>query len=161
MNIDELEKILEIIQPLPSTRVGYFAANDSIELESVYRYTESKELEFELLCVDQDFYSRVNSKYKSSLNFSLDRKSYMRQGKFYDYLFVDIEIQDIDSFLKKSHKSIKNGGLIMIFLDNSSRGLLDKYIELLENNYYVATSKIDIDSSNLLLISKKMHGWGG
>jgi hypothetical protein len=36
------------------------------------------------------------------------------------------------------------------------------YEELLEKNYFVATSIMDdLLSDELVLISRKMHGWGG
>ncbi|NPA28437.1 MAG: hypothetical protein GXN91_05300, partial [Epsilonproteobacteria bacterium] len=80
----------------------------------------------------------------------------------YDYLFVDCKVESNkeEQFLKKCHSTIKNGGLIIIFTPNES-STIERLTQLLEENYYVATNFIEIDSNSGVLISRKMHGWGG
>ena len=85
----------------------------------------------------------------------------MMHGKFYDYLFVQMKMDDKETLLTKFHKIIKNAGLILIFVKSDNLSEIYEFERLLEENYYVATSKIEIDSNYTLIISKKMHGWGG
>jgi len=39
--------------------------------------------------------------------------------------------------------------------------VLDRWQQVLEENYFVATNTIDMFEEYEILISKKMHGWGG
>jgi hypothetical protein len=85
------------------------------------------------------------------------------QGKFYEYLFVTCDIKDNikASFLQKCHKAIKNAGLIVIFILKDDHEQTAIWTQLLEENYFVATSSIQLSKSYDVVISRKMHGWGG
>jgi hypothetical protein len=88
----------------------------------------------------------------------------MIQGKIYEYVFVTAKIEkEIRSdFVKRVHSIIKNSGNIIIFLPKGSYEERYSWIELLEDHYYVASNTIDDLFENYdVLISKKMHGWGG
>jgi hypothetical protein len=65
-------------------------------------------------------------------------------------------------FLKKTHSIIKNAGMILIFLPKEERTQYYEWTALLEEHYYVASSIIDdLFEHYDVIISKKMHGWGG
>jgi hypothetical protein len=81
----------------------------------------------------------------------------------YDYLFVSSEIPDENklSFLKKTYGVIKNAGNIIIFVPKGDGSQIHLWSQLLEDNNFVATNTLDIFSNYDVIISKKMHGWGG
>ena len=85
----------------------------------------------------------------------------MTHGKFYDYLFATntINPDNMDNFIKKSHRIIKNAGLLLIFISKDQYSQIEKWNSLLEKHYYVATNTITIDNNWSVIISKKMHGW--
>jgi hypothetical protein len=64
-------------------------------------------------------------------------------------------------FTKTVYTHIKNGGNIIIFLPKNNLRVLDSWRQTLEENYFVASNTIDIFDEYEVLISKKMHGWGG
>jgi hypothetical protein len=163
-NIDllELEKILVIIKDFPNTRVGYFCDRGLNTPKAVESYCKDKDIEYILNATTKEYYEAIKDSIKSRY-FNLKRGRYLLNGKFYDYLFVDMNIEDSEKedFLRKCHTAIKNGGLILIFVKKDDFKDIDNWNRLLEENYYVATNVVDIDSNSSLIISRKMHGWGG
>ncbi len=160
LNLNELEKILTIIKANPSTTISLFTDKDKNIIKFLFDFTNKKEIEFHINIVDKSFYEKIKNSFINTKYFSLKRTKYLLNGKFYDYLFVNLDLEDKDIFLKKVHSIIKNSGLILIFVKKDYK-TIDEYYQLLEDNYYVATSCIDIDNENRLIISRKMHGWGG
>ena len=81
----------------------------------------------------------------------------------YDYLFVSSNIPDEVKlpFLKKTYAVIKNAGNIIIFVPKGDYPQIHLWGQLLEENNFVATNTLDIFSNYDVIISKKMHGWGG
>jgi len=164
---EHLQSLLSIIQEAPMQRIGHFT-NSNSELSAVLsKFCQTNRYEYILNSTNSDNIEYLKEKYKDfNLTkikfFDLERKSYLQNGLFYEYLFVSTEIPDAQKniFLQKSHKCIKNAGLIVIFTTNS-QSEYDLWYRLLEKNYFVATNKIQLDDSNCVIISKKMHGWGG
>jgi len=164
----EVEKLLAIIQHAPLLRIGHFSSQGEILPASLLRYCESNAYEYILNCTDLLYHEKLQDRCQKSSAcqirlFDLARPNYMQQGKFYDYLFVtcDIPTKEIESFLKKSHKVIKNAGLILLFIPTAEHRSLALWTQLLEENYFVATNTIGLDKEWSVIISKKMHGWGG
>jgi hypothetical protein len=82
----------------------------------------------------------------------------------YDYVFVTAAIEEKmrEDFLKKLHPAVKNGGNVLLFLPKGDLALRDVWTMLLEEHYYVATNAIDDLCVHYdVLITRKMHGWGG
>jgi len=168
IDIHEIEKLLEIITPAPLLRIGHFSDSGSVlpicldhfcaEREYVYLLNCGTETYAKTIQVDGNFSGLSTVRY-----FPIDRPNYMQHGRFYDYLFVsaDIAPDARASFLQKCHRTIKNAGLILIFLPKEERDTLAIWNELLEENYFVATSDLLLDEHWRVVISKKMHGWGG
>jgi len=158
---EELQKLLTIIKDAPSVRVGLFCDKESVLIDILNRFCANKDnIEFVLNITNKELFENF-TKIKAKF-FNLKRPNYFLNGKFYDYFFVDLNLDDSfkEEFLKKSHKTIKNAGLILI-LEENDFNKTDNWFTLLEENYYVATSKIDLDKNRCLIISRKMHGWGG
>jgi len=164
----EVEKLLSIIQPAPQIRIGHFSDRGETLPKALSSFCEQNSYTYLLNCTDKHYHASMLSQYEAQSStvvkwFSLDRPNYMQHGKFYDYLFVSCTIADEQkvSFLKKSHTVIKNAGLILLFIPKSDHKALKTWTEYLEEHYFVATSSITLGEEWQVIISKKMHGWGG
>ncbi len=169
MDIEEIKKLLDIIRPAPLIRVGHFSDHGESLSRAISEYCGTHDHDYILNCTDKEYFDKMSSIYGDRENccikdFKLVRPNYMLQGKFYDYLFVSLQNiadEDKEAFVQKCHKVIKNAGLILIFLPKSDSVQSDIWRRLLDENYYVATNTIDIDEEWSVIVSKKMHGWGG
>jgi len=168
IKISEIEKLLSIIQPAPLLRIGHFSDRGEHLPKILNQFCATHTYEYLLNCTTSDYYTRLHAQYDKEEActiklFDLDRPNYMQHGKFYEYLFVSTQIapEQRVSFLKKSHRVIKNAGLILIFLSHENHEEQAHWYQLLEENYFVATNTITLDTEWSVIISKKMHGWGG
>jgi len=166
---DKLEKLLEIIPPYPALRIAHFTDSGEAMIKVLSDFCQKREYEYQINCTSNSFFDLVYEQYKDTdniktINFTLERPRYMMQGKIYEYLFVTSTIKEEmrSDFLKKAHSIIKNAGNILIFLPKGSYKERYNWMMLLEEHYYVASNTIDDLFKNYdVLISKKMHGWGG
>ncbi len=166
---DKLEKLLEIIESHPALRIAHFSESGEMMTEILSNFCQKRGYEYQINCTKSSFYDAMSSKYKDvdkvkPLKFPLERPRYMIQGKMYEYLFVTTAIEEgmRSDFLKKAHGIIKNAGHIIIFLPKGSYEERYHWMALLEEHYYVASNTMDDLFENYdVLISKKMHGWGG
>ncbi len=168
IDIHEIEKLLEIIQPAPLLRIGHFSDGGTTLPRCLDLFCREHKYEYLLNCTTEAYTQTIQTAGKLSdastvKYFPLERANYMQHGRFYDYLFVsaDISADARASFLQKAHRVIKNAGLILIFLPKEESVALDSWNRLLEEHYFVATSDILLDENWRVVISKKMHGWGG
>ncbi len=165
----EFKKLLQIISHAPALRIGHFSDGGETIVNMLSELCQEKAYEYQINCTEPSFFETLSQTYKElshvkPINFTLERPRYMIQGKMYEYLFVTSTIpQEMRSdFLKKAHSIIKNAGNIIIFLPSGSYEERYHWVELLEEHYYVASNTIDDLFENYdVLISKKMHGWGG
>jgi len=131
-------------------------------------YCQKRDYQYQINVLENAFYEQISEKFKKTdttqvKNFPLERKSYMIQGKQYDFIFVTATINnDIRAdFLKKVHHVMRNAGNIIIFISKGDLSERDNWITLLEEENYVATNTIDdLFEYYDIIISKKMHGWG-
>jgi len=166
---DKLEKLLGIIPSSPALRIAHFTDSGEMMTEVLSDFCQKREYEYQINCTDNSFFDLISDKYKNMANiktikFTLERPRYMIQGKMYEFLFVTANIKDEmrSDFIRKAHGIIKNAGNILIFLPKGSYEERYSWITLLEEHYYVASNTIDDLFENYdVLISKKMHGWGG
>lgn len=165
----KLEQLLQIIPDYPMIRIAHFADGAEEMTEVLADFCQKKGYEYQLNCTHTDFYEKVSEKYRKNdhvktLGFTLERPRYMIQGKLYDFVFVTAEIDNDmqEAFVKRCHPIIKNAGNILIFLPKKSLAQRYEWMKLLEEHYYVASNTIDDMFEHYdVLISKKMHGWGG
>ncbi len=66
-----------------------------------------------------------------------------------------------DIFLNGIHSHFRNAGNIIFLIERDRDDKRYRLYDLLEKNYFVATNSIDIFRDYEVVISKKMHGWGG
>ncbi len=164
IELEELNRFLETIQPIPKQTIAHFC-DDGIDMIARLRdFCVEREYEYRVLCTDSEFYETTKDLDGAVVkHFPLARPNYLQQGRFYDYLFVTsiVDSSMRESFLKKAHKSIKNSGYIVIFVPQGDYMEYDEWSRLLEEHYFVATSRIELFRHYDIIISKKMHGWGG
>ena len=168
---NEINALLQIIAPAPLLRIGHFSDDGMTLPRCLDAFCAAHGYDYLLNCTSQTYYDHMIQQdnmqpYADTTtikHFSLERPSYMQHGKFYDYLFVtaDIAPSAREAFLQKAHKVIKNAGLILIFVPKNAQEETVQWTALLEEHYFVATSNVDIGQEWRVIISKKMHGWGG
>jgi len=166
---DKFEKLLEIVQNYPNIRIAHFTESGEAMIEILNNFCKKNLYEYHINCTKSAFYDEILIKYGENkhiypINFKLSRPRYMMQGRLYEYLFVSSTVskEERSSFIQKCHPIIKNAGNILIFLQKESYQERSHWISLLEEHNYVATNTIDDLFENYdLIISKKMHGWGG
>jgi len=165
---DKLETLLEIIGTNPSLRIAHFTQGEDGLTEALYDYCEAEGYEYQINCTDNSSTEMLSKKYKESSKtevraLPLERNSYMKQAKQYDFVFITTEVDESlrDEFLKRVHRIILNAGNLILFIDKENRGEKYQWVALLEEHNYVATSTIDdLFEHYEIIISKKMHGWG-
>jgi len=163
------KQLLEIISPSPALRIAHFAHGEEEIIAYLSDFAQAHDYEYQINTTDPDHATQLSKQFAShpstkALHFPLQRPRYMMQGKLYDYLFVTTPIPpEIRSdFLQKSHSIIKNAGLILLFIPKTDSQTRYDWLACLEEQYYVASSTIDDLFEGVdLIISKKMHGWGG
>jgi len=161
IDINEFKKLLVIIKDAPNLRIGHFS-DVSIEVaKELNSFAESKNYEYILYATNKEYATEISKTIPKAKFFDLNRAKYMQNGKFFDYLFVEADIKNKEDFVKKVHSIIKNAGQIIIFVKREDYSSIDEWNRYLEENYYVANSLIEVDSNHSVIISKKMHGWGG
>ncbi len=165
----KLEQLLQIVPEHPMIRIAHFADGGMEATEVLADFCQAKGYEYQINCTDAGFYEESEKKYHGkdgikTVKFPLQRPRYMMQAKLYDFVFVtcDIEAEMREAFVTRCHPIIKNAGNILIFLPKNDHATRYDWMRLLEEHYYVATNTIDdLFEHYDILISKKMHGWGG
>ncbi len=165
---DKLIALLGIIPSSPALRIVHFSNSGEQLVKTISDFSIKNDYEYQINCTSKMYYETIHNYYKTNqhikpIYFTLERPSYMIQGKVYDFLFVTIPLEAVQrkSFLKKTHTIIKNAGNILIFLPKGDYEERYHWLELLEETNYVASNTIDDLFENYdVLISKKMHGWG-
>ena len=166
---ESFAQLLRIVPDHPLIRLLHFAdSGEEIPL-LLDAFVNQKGYEYQINALTQPYFETMQEHFDENdavkpVRFTLERPRYMIQGKLYDYVFVtaDIPSNMRESFLQKVHPVMKNGGNILLFLTKGDRTQRWEWTALLEENYYVATSTIDdLFAHYDVVISKKMHGWGG
>ena len=165
---EKIDQLLGIINLYPSIRIMQFSDGSHLLSKKISRLCEENDYEYQLNCTDDIFYQKSILKYAENNHvkvkqINLGQPRYAIQAKMYDYLFVSSDIPDEEklSFLKKTYSVIKNAGNIIIFVPKGDYPQIQLWTQLLEDNNFVATNTLDIFSNYDVIISKKMHGWGG
>ncbi len=165
---ERIDQLLGIINLYPAIRIMQFSDGGHLLSKKISQLCEANDYEYQLNCTNDIFYQKSLLEYAHAdhakvKHINLDQPRYAIQAKMYDYLFVNSDIPDEEkaSFLKKSYGVIKNAGLILIFIPKGDLHQNHLWSELLQENYFVATNTLDTFSNYDVIISKKMHGWGG
>ncbi len=163
---DKLKTLLSIIKENPSLDIVHFTDQDNPLVELLNDYCSKKNYYYQLNLLDNSIEVQMHQKYNTHAKvnlFHLQRKSYLMQGKQYDFVFVTatIDLEMESDFLRRLHQVIRNAGNLIIFVRKENYTLRYRWLQLLEEHNYVATNTIDNLCNNYdIIITKKMHGWG-
>ncbi len=166
---DKVEQLLQIIQDKPGQRIVHFSDGSHILTKNLSEFCENHHSDYYLYCTKDAFYDKSVTKYAGQahmhiVKFNLRRPRYMMQAVEYDYLIATLDFAEEDKavFLEKCYPIIRTGGNIIILIPNSSYMERDEWRDLLVEQYYVSTNIIeDLFEHYDVIISKRMHGWGG
>jgi hypothetical protein len=162
-----IEQLLSIIPEHPALRIMHISQSGTQLSDALATLVKQREYEFLLNITNDIFYEEINSRYSdessSVKKMKFEQRRYVSMAKTYDYIFVtsDVPVEMQEQFAKTIHGHIKNAGNIILFLEKNNLKVLDSWRQILEENYYVATNTIDLFKEYEIVISKKMHGWGG
>jgi len=130
--------------------------------ESLYDLCQSQGYHYDLSIPDEKYYTHI--KETTAFNpqhFDYKKNRYNRQGRTYDFIFVMIDLREIDNialFYKKLYAINKNAGKVFFIVQKSVD--LRKLEDTLIHHNYVATNPIENTFENYQILSaQKMHGW--
>lgn len=174
LNSKIADDILGIIPDHPVTRImqisdgGKIIIDEDILSQKILDLAIKKEYDFLLYLLDKQsldsYVNKFTAKGIASVKLlDIKRPRYAMGGRLYDFVYLTSYIQEnlIEEFTKKVYKIIKSSGLIVILLEKNCDNNLQEWFKILEDNYFVATNTLDISKNFDIIISKKMHGWGG
>ncbi len=158
----DFDKILSIIpQNYPSINIFHICDRYFETVAYIEEFSRHNGYSYDLFLIDES--KRKYIKKENYKLLKLSQRRYNRQSKKYEYVFVDLDLNQIEKlplFFKKIYELSKNGAkLLMICKDRSKLGELYK---ILEDEFFVAINPIDDVLEDLTVITaRKMHGWGG
>ncbi len=165
-NIDaqEIKELLTIIpRDYPSLDIFHLTSLSCGLCEELDALCKSQEYGYELVIPDTNYFELISktTNFKPH-KFDFNKNRYNRHAKQYDFVFVKIdlkEIEDFDIFCKKLHAVIKNAGKV-IFILEEGHNLRELEDRLIKHNY-VAVNEIENTFKNYQILgANKMHGWG-
>ena len=164
----QIEQLLTIIPNHPAIRIMQISQSGVQFCDVVASFVKKREYEFLLNITNDIFYEEVKDRYSDNeacrvKKLKFEQRRYVSMAKMYDYIFVTASVPHElqEQFARTVHGHIKNAGHIILFLPKDDLKVLDSWRQTLEENYFVATNTLDIFENYEVLISKKMHGWGG
>ncbi|SFV71612.1 hypothetical protein MNB_SV-13-950 [hydrothermal vent metagenome] len=167
LELKKIEQLLSIIPNHPAIRIMHISQSGTQLSDALASFVKEREYEFLLNITNDVFYEEIKDRYRDNSSsvkkMKFEQRRYVSMAKIYDYVFVTANVPNEmqEQFVKNIYGHIKNAGNIIIFLEKNNLELLDSWRQLLEKNYFVATNTIDLFENYEIVISKKMHGWGG
>ena len=160
---EEIEDLLTIIPRNFPTLDIFHLSDDCIGLcQALYDLSKSEGYNYDLAIPNANYFEHIieTTPFKPQ-KFDFKRNRYNRQSRVYDYVFVTInlsEVENITLFYKKLYAISKNAGKVF-FIVEKSVDLRELEDALIVHNY-VATNPIENTFSNYQILSaQKMHGW--
>ena len=163
----KIEQLLSIIPDHPAIQIMHITQNDNKLSDTLESLVKKNEYTLLLNVTDDSFYDELRERYIdnscSVKKMKFEQRRYASMAKLFDFVFVTATVPNEfqEQFAKTIHGHIKNAGNIILFLEKNNLQVVDRWRQILEENYFVATNTIDLFSEYEILISKKMHGWGG
>ncbi len=160
---EEIDELLTIIpRGYPALDIYHLTDNCAGLCQALYDLTQLEGYGYDLLISDEAYFEHVqNSTEFKAHKFDFKRNRYNRHSKQYDYVFIMIDLSEVENialFYKKLYAISKNAGKVFFIVENSvDLRLLED--ALIEHNY-VASNPIENTFSNFQILSaQKMHGW--
>jgi len=167
LELKKIEQLLSIIPDHPATQIMHITQSDKELSTALETLVTQRDYTLLINVIDDDFYDEIKENYSADAcsvkKMKFEQRRYATMAKLFDYVFVTADIPNElqNQFAKTIHGHMKNAGNIILFLEKNNLKVLDRWQQVLEENYFVATNTIDMFEEYEILISKKMHGWGG
>jgi len=167
LELKKIEQLLSIIPDHPAIQIMHITQSGRELSDALATLVRQKEYTLLLNITEDNAYEEIKEHYQDNVSsvkkMKFEQRRYASMAKMFDYVFVTATVPDEvqNQFAKTIHGHIKNAGHIILFLEKSNLKVLDRWRQILEENYFVASNTIDLFDEYEILISKKMHGWGG
>ncbi len=165
-NIDkqEIRELLTIIpKNYPAHDIFHLTTEGHGLCEEIHQLCDEQKYYYDLSIPDKQYFEYIEKNTDIKPNkFNYNKSRYNRQAKQYDFVFVQVDlknIQNLDMFYKKLYMISKNGGSVLFILDKDE----DKFafMDILIGKNYVAVNPIENTFKDYQIIcAQKMHGWG-
>jgi len=160
---EEIEDLLTIIpRNFPILDI-FHLSNDCLGLcQALYDLCQSQGYNYDLSIPNQEYQEHIKetTPFNPQL-FDYKKNRYNRQSRVYDFVFVTVNLQEIENiaqFYKKLYAISKNAGKVL-FIVEKDVDLRELEDTLIVHNY-VATNPIENTFENYQILSaQKMHGW--
>ena len=163
-----IEQLVEIIPNHPGLRISQFSDGGEDFSNKLSQLCLSRESEYQLNVLNEEFYERAQKLYAQEKLSSVklikwNQRRYSSPAKQYDFIFITATVPENHRrlFAKIIHSHIKNSGHLILFLEKNNHKNIEEWYNFLEEYLFVAMNTIDLFENYEILISKKMHGWGG
>ncbi len=160
---EELAKLFTLIPVEPGGRIYHIAENGFEFIKLLKEYLEPRELEYDLMVTNEDFFQELVMKLKKSEYFKikeldLTQNRYNSHTKIYDMLFITVDLSRYDSLdvIKKVYRILKNAAHVIVVVPFDME---ERVIEDLTQSNFVAINNIDISKEYKIISAKKLHGW--
>jgi len=167
LELKQIEQLLSIIPDHPATQIMHITQSDGELSDALATFVKQRDYTLLLNVTNDNGYDEIKENYSDDFvsvkKMKFDQRRYASMAKMFDYVFVTATVPNTfqNQFAKSIHGHMKNAGNIILFLEKSNLKVLDRWRQILEENYFVASNTIDLFEEYEILISKKMHGWGG
>ncbi|MCH9814673.1 MAG: hypothetical protein K0U47_12115 [Epsilonproteobacteria bacterium] len=168
VSVLESTQLLSIIPEHPMTRL-YHLSNGSLAFcQKLATFCKLKDYDYDLRLLDEksvlDAQKRLQElPIRFSINLlNLRQQRYNRQSKEYDFVFVTIDLSQVENLtllFKKLYYVVKSGGNLLLFVQKD-RDNISALKALLEKHLYVAVNHLDLAENYDVISAKRMHGWG-
>ena len=159
----ELVKLFTLIPVEPGGRIYHIAENGFEFIKLLKEYLSQRELEYDLMIINENFFQEVVTKLKKSEYFKikeldLTQNRYNLHTKMYDMLFITVDLSEYDllDVFKKVYRILKNAAYVIVVVPFDRE---ERVIENLNRTNFVAINNIDISKEYKIISAKKLHGW--
>jgi len=156
-----IEEFFEIVPKLPGVRVYQFT--DSFEsAKKLAEFAKTRGFELQIVTFEEKVLEKLKSLEEEDIKSRLineNKEKYNLRSIQYDTVFVNLDIDslnDIEEFLRKIYRMMKNAANIVLPVDIEKR---DEIKALLEKCNFVAINDTALDEKRVVFIGKKLHGW--
>jgi hypothetical protein len=157
--LTSIKELFQIISLTPATAIYHFNDSNFLLTQERIEFSTQHACELFVATTNETLFASLESQDIKHRRIYFEQKRYNYQSAKYDYLFVNIDTDalDMEMFLTKCYRIMKNGANIVLFIAPSQE---DFYRMKLEELNYVAINSIALNGQTpLAMVAKKMHGW--
>ncbi len=152
-----MEELFVVIPKLPGVRVFQFS-NGLQSSQSLANFCHQQGHYLEIAALTEPIYEEIKEIGAKVRLLDENKERYNLRSMQFDTIFVNYpwkKLQNLEEFLRKNYRMMKNAADILIFCEQND---IEELITLLESLNFVAINPIEY-ADGLALSAKKMHGW--